>query len=284
MLSTYFFTLFGSVSDPYVCLEFESKFMMIADAFLKMMPAVAELFLKDKNPYTPSKISSVKRPKEFRENLIATVYPASLESNGRVHCMVSGLEGNGQEIVAAHILPADTKSDILKDIPMDRDELVSPRNGLFLAKEIERAFDRLQISFVAKDVLNPECLVMVIWDERVKETPLWKEYNCNGQSGGSCSVKIGDCENFVLKLRGHNPIKRGLSYQAAMAYASAVFTNLLSSEEKPPQFGTPEKLLPSKMHEVLDAVADRSNILARISSGRNYAVKTEREEDDESCE
>ena len=40
-------------------------------------------------------------------------------------------------------------------------------------------------------------------------------------------------QNSALSLRGHNSIKRGLTYQVAMAYASAVFTNTLSSEEKP---------------------------------------------------
>ena len=68
--------------------------------------------------------------------------------------MLPGEEGNGLEVVAAHIIPASTRPKILAGIPMTMEELQSPRNGLFLAKEVQAAFDRLQISFIPQDILK----------------------------------------------------------------------------------------------------------------------------------
>ena len=233
------------------------------DVVVNVLPDLNNVILRMNNPYTLSKLSSDRRHPDFRQNLIRAVYGRSQMRSDKIECMLSGEQGNGLEVVAAHIVPASTSSQILEGIPMTKDEVLSVRNGLFLSKEVEVAFDNLQISFIPKDVLHPETLVMVIWKDEVRSTPLWKQYACNGMESSVCTLQIGQFAGHALKLKGHDPIRRGLAYQAGMAY------NLLTEEERvkfvePSWFGTPSQKPP---------------ILERIAAGRSFALSTEYNED-----
>ena len=245
-----------------------------------LVPEICELILRDRNPYEPSKSSSEgERRKDFRQNLIRAVHGSSKGVRDKIPCMLSGEEGNGLEVVAAHIVPASTRPKILDGIPMTIEELQSPRNGLFLAKEVEAAFDRLQISFIPQDILNPSTLVMVIWSDEVKSTPLWKESASSGLKSSKCTLKIGEYEGRVLDLKGHDPIKRALAYQATMAYNYTLSEERKKKIAQPPLFGTPPQGLPS-----LAPDATRIPVLERIAAGRAFALATESSEDEEDPE
>ena len=236
------------------------------DLVVNVLPDLHSVILRVNNPYTASKLSTDGRHPDFRQNLSQAVYGRYKTSSDKIECMLSGEKGNGLEVVAAHIVPASTSSQILEGIPMTKAEVLSVRNGLFLSKEVEVAFDNLQISFIPEDILHPETLVMVIWKDEVRSTPLWKKYASNGMESSQCTLQIGQYVDYALKLKGYNPIRRGLAYQAGLAY------NLLTEEErekflKPSSFGTPSQ---------------KSPILERIAAGRNFALSTEfNEEEDE---
>ena len=85
----------------------------------------------------------------------------------------------------------------------------------------------------------------------------------NGMESSKCTLQIGQFEGHALKLKGHDSIRRGVAYQAGMAY------NLLTEEERakfdePSWFGTPSQKPP---------------VLERIAAGRNFALSTEYNED-----
>ena len=111
-------------------------------------------------------------------------------------------------------------------------DLNSSRNGLWLARNIEKAFDKLKLglSFVPQDILHPLTLKMVAWDDAVRETPIWD----------TNSDVIGQYEGCPLHLDGHNPFRRALSYQAYMAH-NHYLKKPLPIDKDPclPEFGTP---------------------------------------------
>ena len=108
--------------------------------------------------------------------------------------------------------------------------------GLFLAVGIEKAFDKLQISFVKSNPLKGD-LYLRIWDETCRSTPLWP----------GCNVTIGDFDGCALSLGEHQPFKRCLSYQAYQAYQAYLHCSSVE-KEAPTYFGTPTS---SDFHKVM---------------------------------
>jgi hypothetical protein len=101
---------------------------------------------------------------------------------------------------------------------------------LFLSKGVEKAFDKLQISFIPVDILNPSSFKMKIWDDACRTLPIWE---------GSTHL-IMNFEGSILNLMGHKPFRRCLSYQAYQAYIN--HPKLLGLPLDPPAyFGTPER-------------------------------------------
>ena len=89
---------------------------------------------------------------------------------------------------------------------------------------------RVLIHFVPQDILHPLTLKMVVWDDAVRETPIWD----------TNSDVIGQYEGCSLHLDGHNPFRRALSYQAYMAH-NHYLKKPLPIDKDPclPEFGTP---------------------------------------------
>lgn len=136
-------------------------------------------------------------------------------------CMVTGEK---KDVIAAHILPRRTDLDIVKKLSLTKDDINSPRNGIFLCKGIEEAFDNLRISFYRTNPLSLS-LHLKIWDDSVRGESIYK---------GSMK-NIGDYEGHPLNLRDHKPFMRCLSYHSYIAYKKS---NLLE-KEFPQCFGTP---------------------------------------------
>jgi hypothetical protein len=186
------------------------------------VPWAAKISSRLDNPWDRSQLSG-SRGENFRADLKRHL---DLKTN-MIACMLTQIDGNGEQVCAAHILPCTTRKRIADQLSLTLDDLNLPRNGLFLAKNIEIAFDKLQLSFVPKDFLHPGTLKMVIWDESVCDQAIWHNHpNLIGQYEG-CSLSLGS----------HNPYLRALSYQAYMAHATSVN---MDDSTRPKEFGSPE--------------------------------------------
>ena len=70
-----------------------------------------------------------------------------------------------------HLLPRSTGKSIYEFHGLTSDDMKSNRNLLFLAANIEKAYDRQQISFVKKSILEDE-LVLKIWYLTIANTTI----------------------------------------------------------------------------------------------------------------
>jgi hypothetical protein len=198
-----------------------------------MVPFVSRINARLNNPWTPSKVTGT-RDDHFRNNLKRHL---GITGNN-IPCMLTRQVGNGEQVCGAHILPCSTAEDIYLDLNMtvepidvehpDRprvDDLNCPRNGLFLAKNVEKEFDLLHLSFVPKDLLHPKLFKMVIWSDGSRDRPIWD---------GHAHV-IGQYEGCTLTLDKHNPFRRALSFQAYQAHEHSRG----SPKDRHQEFGTP---------------------------------------------
>lgn len=178
-----------------------------------LVPLVCDMVIEANNLWTNTQMadSTSDREDNFRANLIKKLGYKS--SGGRKKkrilytCMASGVEGDNNEIEAAHIVPAKSVIKRLSSIGMNEDDVNSVRNGLLLASGIHKAFDNLRISFVKSNPLS-ECLYMKIWDRTCCDLPVFP---------GSTKT-IGEFDEGKLNLGGHDPFKRALSFQSYMAF------------------------------------------------------------------
>ncbi len=128
------------------------------------------------------------------------------------------LTGHKRGVILAHILPRSAKQHIREMLGIfDAELLNGPRNLIFLCENIEKKFDRLQLSFVTEMRGPPlrEALVMKIWDDNIRDVPIYP---------GS-SFTIGSYENQELDLNTggsitpqYNPYRRCFAYQYLEAY------------------------------------------------------------------
>ena len=195
----------------------------ILESYEVMLPMMVNMSVSYHNLWTSSRVSVAGTPDHNLRSQLKMELRYADKANTKVKCMVSNLKGNGDQVIAAHILPCASAPVKLVKLGLKKKDLQSSRNGLFLAKELERAFDSLKISFVKSNTLR-EALYMKIWDDDCRKTRLWE----------GCKHTIGDYDGAKLKLGSHEPFRRALSYQAYQAFINS------SSEDEGPQFyGTP---------------------------------------------
>lgn len=185
-----------------------------------ILPIVVNLSLQQHNLWSPSRVSGT-RDHNLRHSLKTAL---GYSKKAKVHCMATGKEGNGEQVIGAHILPCCSDEVRLKSLGLKLEDLKSTRNGLFLAAGVEKAFDTLKISFVKTNLLQ-NSLHLKIWDKSCFDTPLWE----------GCKETIGDFDDAVLNLRKHSPYLRALSYQAYQA----CIHNVVGKDETPCFYGTP---------------------------------------------
>ena len=228
---------------------------------MRMLPIVMNTSLKDHNLWTPS-IVSCRRNDDFRAELKKHL---GYSRRAKVSCMVTKLKGNGEQVIAAHIVPCSSSPLKLKYIGMGKDDVNNVRNGLFLAFGIEKAFDKLQISFIKSHPLKDE-LYLRIWDDKCRTTPLWEGHQ----------QTIGDFDGRPLLLGSHNPFKRCLSYQAYQAHL-----NSYANEDTPLYFGAPTNSDFDKIGETLKGEFFRKFEEEVVESEVEEGVKYDSEEDED---
>ena len=127
----------------------------IAHSFNTLIPAVVRMTAGATNVWEVtserrSTPSTHCRETNFKDNLFVVMHK-------ELKCMVSGVSGglstnpnDSNSVVCAHIIPnrAKARTGALKKLGYTAPDIDSVRNALFLAHNIEIAFDRLQLCFV----------------------------------------------------------------------------------------------------------------------------------------
>jgi hypothetical protein len=143
-------------------------------------------------------------------------------------CMVTGIPGNGEAVIAGHIIPRSTRKPILTHLGIEITDVNKPNNGVFWVKGIEDAWEKLALSFVKSNPLEDK-YYMHIWDDSVRNTPLYKDSD----------KTVGEYNGAELCLGQHVVMKRGISYQAYQAYLHNSPSDALLRSQC--LYGTPEK-------------------------------------------
>ena len=200
-----------------------------------IMPTLVNLSIQSNNFWSRSKSSAASRSRNFRANLLRDL---KYSADDAVKCMVSQQSGIGDQVIAAHIIPCSAAANKLSHLGLAPSDLNLSKNGLFLARNIELAFDRLQVSFVKSNPLL-DTLFLKIWDDSCRETPIWD---------GS-DLKIGAFEGAPLRLDSHTIFKRCLSFQAYQAYFNSPGSNV----SMPVNYGSPGNYAHYSEREVLES-------------------------------
>ena len=166
--------------------------------------SIGNTSLMGRSFWTPSKLSSnVNTAKKLREKIIKK---SGLEPH-MSRCMITGIEGDGQLVVCAHIVPKKvTQADLIL-LGLKLNFVNSVRNGLLLIKSLEVAFDKCQLSFERAlytdgDGSIRSGLRLKIWDDAIRLKKLFSE----------STQTIGAYEGAFLTLGEVSPCLRALSY------------------------------------------------------------------------
>ena len=186
--------------------------------------AICSISFRDFNAYDQMTATSKGNKKDLQVNLRfkyfnhcgITMERSTAEEDGKViaFCVLTGRIGSSGNLKLAHIVPASISQDIKAALQLQDSDIWGFRNVLLLSWNIERAFDRCQLSFVPHPLLQ-NTYSMKIWDVNVKDTLIWDEAEVS--ETGEKDNTIGFYENKYLNLEMKNgitlvPFKRCLSY------------------------------------------------------------------------
>lgn len=125
--------------------------------FIEVLPdLLREVSLTRKirlNPWEreSARTTGSKRSDKFRKNVIS-YYRLISQSKKNVKCQIldkfTPIEEAQDKIIAAHIWKASTRGKGLEEFGLEETNVNSSRNGLFLTKGIEEAFDKQQVCFL----------------------------------------------------------------------------------------------------------------------------------------
>ena len=176
--------------------------------------------------WSPSVVSS---ERDHGKSSLRNLLKSTMGYNNKtgVRCMVSGAWCNHDSdyVIGAHIIPCRVSQDKLAHLGLTSKDISGVRNGLFLACNVEKAFDSLQLSFAKSPNPLSDALVLKIWDDSCRDTPIWAGHK----------TLIGDLDGRDLILGSHNPFRRALSYHACQAYAR----NNIEGMSPPSPYGSP---------------------------------------------
>lgn len=156
-------------------------------------------------------------------------------------CVLTGRTGGANTLKLAHLVPASAKPDIKETLQLQEEDIWGFRNVLLLSWNIERAFDRCELSFVPHP-LREKCYYMKIWKESAKRTLIWDDATA---SKGTEDNTIGYYENRFLNLTMHNgktldPFRRCLAYQNFICFYTSTLTDLEQPNDFSSELGNPD--------------------------------------------
>ena len=150
----------------------------------------------------------------------------SLQEDRLKQCQITDLKsvvkGNRKTVVAAHLWPR-RHADLLSAIAGISHEIDSVKNGIFLAKPIEHAFDRLEACFLVTS-LRGDIIFKVLDRDTNKHRNVAPE-------GCPDLGTVLDWNNKPLKIRGDSPSKTILSAHATFALEHAMLKGWITKKE-----------------------------------------------------
>ena len=137
-------------------------------------------------------------------------YQRKSSSGKSVKCQVleewTTLAAAEESIVAAHIWKASTRGKDLAEFGLNETDVNNARNGLFLTKGIEDAFDNQQVCFLYNTIQGQ--LILWVADSRILSKTI---------EGSNPSKKFSDThQRPVICPRNRLPFRRLLSWHARL--------------------------------------------------------------------
>jgi hypothetical protein len=153
----------------------------------------------------------------FKESLIP-FYVCQHHSNPHLlRCMVLNDFFPRHLVIGSHIWKSCTHGDGLEEFGLQVNDLINPRNGILMCKEIEQAFDTKKLCFLV-DRINTNNLVLKVLDP-VLLSPSTSPFVIEGNS----QLRFCDIDGYSL----HHPVnripfRRILDFHAKRSYQKAI--------------------------------------------------------------
>lgn len=182
--------------------------------FIEVLPnLLREVNLTRKNRLNPweresARTTGSKRSENFRKKVISyygRVSPSKKDVKCQVLDILTPIKEAQDKIIAAHIWKASTRGKGLEEFGLEEKDVNSARNGLFLTKGIEDAFDKQQVCFLY-NILESK-LVLWIADSNIMTKTI----------EGSSTLKFSDVHQSPLICpEDCLPYRRLLSWHARL--------------------------------------------------------------------
>jgi len=151
-------------------MKFRHQMTVELNKVKSMLDEVRRHQLIDMNPYF--KLDREPRNQEHRGDMVQVFYPSDGNKKIKVTCFFTPAEGT--DVIAAHILPFCSCSNVLHQLGWQRSDLDKAKNCLFMTTNMEKAFDSLQLSIVAEQRDNEELFVVKFFDPDAKNYKIFE--------------------------------------------------------------------------------------------------------------
>ena len=149
-------------------------------------------------------------------------------------------------IIAAHIWKASTRGKDLEEFGLREEDVNNPKNGLFLTKGIEDAFDNQRVCFLY-NTLNKQLFLWVA-DSRILSNTI---------EGSNPPKKFSDVHQKPLCC----PDQSRLPFRRLLSWHARLTLELRKANVQLPDFTSEFDLSPGRQHTTLDPIAQAIDAL-----------------------
>jgi hypothetical protein len=208
---------------------------------------VQEIHKFARSHYDPNAAgSTIHRDPNFR-NILLEYYP-SQKVGVRAKCQVSGVIGNGKEVVAAHLIPARALDIRFQEIGLSPEDKNTGKNGLLLAKNIEQAFDQKRLCFEPNPKNKDQLLLIILDKAGLQDMPVYSGYEKQKRRRRGAPretvppslITIGSLHHATLEAPREKICYRLFSRHAFFSHVLAREKGWVTDQvDLPDDFGTP---------------------------------------------
>uniref|UniRef100_A0A6U3ASU7 HNH nuclease domain-containing protein n=1 Tax=Entomoneis paludosa TaxID=265537 RepID=A0A6U3ASU7_9STRA len=200
------------------------------------------------------------RSPQFRQKVIRH-YQRKSSSGKSVKCQVleewTTLAAAEESIIAAHIWKASTRGKDLQEFGLSETDVDNPRNGLFLTKGIEDAFENQQVCFLYNTIKRQ--LILWVADSTILSKTI---------EGSNPSMKFSDIHQRPLICpRNSLPFRRLLSWHARLTL------ELRKENVQVADYTSEYDLSPGRNHKSLDPISQAIDEM--VEPGEDASVSGE---------
>ena len=199
----------------------------------KLVRTLSTTSPSSEDPWESQKIQAPPRPEGLREKAARHYGHCDFTGNSVIaKCCLTGIIGDRKMVTNAHLLPRNAPAHFLEELGID--DVDDVRNMVILCQNVEKLFEQKRLCFLLDDD-EPGCFVLKIWDEKVKNKPLFDgDPLADRQNIGTYS---GHKMRFA---QGKTPFTRALSLHAQCSYETAKKNKWIDADEpKPDKYGSP---------------------------------------------